>query len=361
MESCRLAVIGAGLIGAKHAALVRAHDLCRLVGISDTDPGRRAVAEQLGVPFYHSVEELLESKRPDGAIIATPNARHAPVAVACTRRGVHVLVEKPIADTLQSARSIIDAAGESGISVLVGHHRRHNPLVAKARELVRGGALGRLVGVSALWTLLKPDDYFRVAWRREHPGGGPLLINLIHDLDSLRFICGDVASVYANCSSAARGYEVEDSLAISLSFESGALGTFLASDATPAVWSYEATTAENPLYYHVPENCYHFVGTAASLAFPRMELWRYAQENGRGWDHPLQSERLEVAGADPLVAQLAHFCRVIRGQEAPVIGAEEAAQSLALALAVRQSAARGSAVCPAEMMATEAEEHRPSV
>lgn len=346
MERVRIAVIGAGLIGARHAALVKAHEACELVGICDTDTARRRVAEALGVPFHTSADGLIERERPDGAIVATPNSAHAPACIACAERGVHVLVEKPIADTLDHARQIIAAASQHGISVLVGHHRRHNPLVQRTRELVRDGTLGTLIGFSALWTLLKPDDYFQAAWRRERPGGGPLLINLIHDLDSLRFICGEVRSVYARMNSFARGFPVEDSLSISLTMESGALGTILASDAAPAPWSYETTTTENPAYFHAAENCYHFVGTAGSLAFPRMELWRYPEGAARGWTHPLECRRIEVAVADPLQAQLEHFCRVVRGEQEPLIGPEDGTRSLAVALAAHESAETGAVIEP---------------
>ena len=349
MARVRIAVIGAGLIGAKHAKLVKAHEACELVGVCDTDPARRPVAEALRVRFSSSVAETIERERPDGAIIATPNSAHAPACVACAERGVHVLVEKPIADTLDNARQIIAAAGQHGISVLVGHHRRHNPLVGKTRELVRDGMLGTLIGFSALWTLLKPDDYFQAAWRRERPGGGPLLINLIHDLDNLRFICGEVKSVYARTSSAVRGLPVEDSLSISLTMESGALGTILASDAAAAPWSYEATTAENPAYFHAAENCYHFVGTGGSLAFPKMELWRYPGGAAHGWTHPLECLPLEIEAADPLEAQLEHFCRVIRAEEQPLIGPEDATRSLAVALAAQESTRAGTTVEPVEV------------
>jgi predicted dehydrogenase len=282
MQEVRLVVIGAGSMGTRHAELVRAHDACQLAGICDPDLTRRAVAEALGVPFYEDIDDLLQRERPSGAIIATPNAQHAAAAEACARHSVHVLVEKPIADTLNQAQRIIEAASHYGVSVLVGHHRRHNPLIMKTRELVQGGTLGKLVGVSVLWAILKPEEYFNDAWRCERPGGGPLLINLIHELDSLRFICGEVRDVYTHTSSAVRGFEVEDSLSISLTFENGALGTVLASDATPAPWSYEATTGENPRYFHTAETCYHFLGTSASLAFPRMELWQYAEGVPKG-------------------------------------------------------------------------------
>ena len=341
MQPERLAVIGVGLIGLRHAELIHAHPMASLVALCDVDPSRRAVADRFGVPFYTSVEELLERERPAGVVIATSNATHAEVAEMCAQHSIHLLIEKPIASTLEEARRIGDAAQAGGIRVLVGHHRRHNPLVQKSRELVQGGGLGRLTGVSLLWALLKPDAYFDVGWRRERPGGGPVLINLIHEVDSLRFICGEIEEVYARSSSAVRGLAVEDSVSISLTFANGALGTILASDATPAAWSYEATTGENPVYFRTQENCAHFLGTAASLAFPRMELWRYADESRQGWTEPLARSTIEVAGADPLPLQLAHFCRVIRGEETPLVDAEDATRSLAVALAVQESARTG--------------------
>jgi predicted dehydrogenase len=345
-----MAVVGVGQIGVKHAELVHAHHGCSLVGISDVDPVRKEVADALVVPFYGSAEELIRQERPSGVIIATPNARHAAVVESCARRSVHVLVEKPIAETLEQAQRIVETAGSRGTRVLVGHHRRHNPRVQKARELVRGGALGKLIGVSVLWALMKPDEYFDARWRRERPGGGPLLINLIHELDGLRFICGEISEVYARTSSAVRGFEVEDSLSISLSFENGALGTVLASDATPAAWSYEIATGENPMYFHAGENCYHFLGTSASLAFPRMDLWRYAGDDRKGWDHPLERSAIEIPAVDPLKTQLEHFCAVVRGEEPPIVDAQDGTRSLAVALAVRESARRGTAITPSALL-----------
>ena len=340
MKPVRLAVIGTGLIGRKHAELVNAHGTCTLVGTCDVDSSRRSVAEEFDVPFYQDVEELLERERPEGAIIATPNGLHSAIAEVCLKRSVHVLIEKPIADTLDEAHRIVKLADDTGIQVLVGHHRRYNPLIKKTRSIVKGGALGRLVAVSVLWALLKPADYYKVDWRCRPPGGGPTFINLIHDLDSLRFICGEIRQVYAQSSSTVRKLEVEDSLSITLSFENGALGSVLASDTTSSPWSYEATTGENPYYFHADENCYHFLGTLGSLAFPRMEVWRYADVAQRGWQYPMEKTRYKVAQADPLKSQLEHFCRVVRDEEIPLVDGREGTRSLAVALAVLESAQR---------------------
>ena len=340
MKPVRLAVIGGGVIGRKHGELIAAHETCSLAGICDTDSTRRSLADGFNVPFYRDIEVLLEREQPEGAIIATPNGSHAALAEICARRSVHVLIEKPIADSLDGARHIVQAANEAGIHVLVGHHRRHSPLIQKARSIIQGGALGKLVAVSMLWALMKPAEYYAVDWRCKPPGGGPTFINLIHELDSLRFLCGEIREVYAQASSAVRKLNVEDSLTISLSFENGALGSVLASDATPSPWSYEATTHENAHYFHTDENCYHFFGALGSLAFPRMELWRYADGDKMGWQHAMAKARQQVTRVDPLKSQLEHFCRVVRGEEKPIVDGRDGTRSLAAVLAVLESVQR---------------------
>ena len=344
MTPARLSVIGVGAVGRKHARLIDAHHDCSLVGICDVDVTRRSVAEELNVAFYRDVEELIEQQAPEGVVIATPTEQHAPVAEICSRRSIAVLIEKPIADTHERALRIAETADDTGSQVLVGHHRRHNPLVQQARSIVAGRSIGTLVGVSVLWALMKPSDYFEVDWRCRRPGGGPTLINLIHELDSLRFICGEIRRVYGHASSMVRGLDVEDSLSISLAFENGALGSILASDTTPSPWSYEATAHENPDYFSTDENCYYFLGTQASFAFPRMQIWRHVDKEHVGWQHPLEQIVRPVTSVDPLVAQLEHFCRVIRGKEQPIVDAHDAARSLAAAMAVLESIEHGVSV-----------------
>lgn len=337
-ENLKLAVIGAGLIGQKHVGLIANGNAAKLVGICDADASRSLLAEQFQAPFFQSVEALLTQAKPDGVIIATPNHAHASVAETCAAHGVHLLVEKPIAENRADAERIIQAAAVAGVQVLVGHHRRHNPLISEARKLIQEGVIGRLIGVNVLFTIRKPDDYFQVTWRTQRPSGGPALINLIHDVDSLRFICGEISQVFAQSSSAVRGFAVEDSLVATLNFTSGALGTILLSDAAVAPWSYEATTGENPFYFRTNEDCYHFVGTHGSLAFPSLRMWHYSNAQHVGWQHPLVNAQHTVETADPLVRQLEHFCRVIRGEEAPFVSAIDGTRSLSVIQALLESA-----------------------
>jgi predicted dehydrogenase len=327
----RIAVVGAGQFGRKHIETIRNEPQCQLVAVVDP-----LSPKDLGVQVFSDHQQMLNQVKPQGVIIATPNALHVPVGLACVERGVPVLVEKPVADTVALANQLVAAAERARVPLLVGHHRRHNPLVEKAREIVQGGGIGRLVAVAALWLLQKPDDYYDVAWRRE-AGGGPLLINCIHDVDDLRFICGEIEDVRAMTSNATRRFPVEDSAAITLRFSNGALGTVTLTDAAAAPWAWELTSGEYAFYPRAPENCYFFAGTEGSLGFPKLELWKYAGR--KGWYAPLSKQTVEVTSEDSQARQLRHFCRVIRGEEAPRSSGADATRTLAVVEAIKQAAA----------------------
>ena len=337
MPTIKIAIIGAGVIGRKHAETVTNSSRCSLVGICDINPEHRQLADELGVPFYKSVSDLLKNERPEGAIVATPNGQHASAAEICAKYSVHALIEKPIADTIESARNITRLENDSGIKILIGHHRRHSPLVIKAREVIRSGKLGKLVAASMMWTLLKPPEYFDQQWRTKRPEGGPVLINLIHEIDILRFTCGEISQVYAQASSNARNLEVEDSLNISVSLKDGAVASIIASDSAPSPWSYESTTHENSHYFHTNENCYHFFGTQGSLAFPTMEFWNYPDMKLSGWQYPMEKSEISADRTDPLINQLNHFCDVIVGRTDPAVTSSDATKSLSVVLSVLKS------------------------
>lgn len=343
MPPLKIAVIGAGLIGQKHIELVASNPDCVLAAVCDGTPAASGLADQHNAPFFQDLNQLLAVQPLDGAIIAAPTNLHAPLTLACAERGVHVLIEKPISSTLTEADQIIQAAERNRIKVLVGHHRRHNALVQEAHRIVASGALGKLVAVSALFTLYKPDDYFNIRWRTER-GGGPILINLIHDIDNLRYICGEISSVYAAVSSGVREFQVEDTASLTLQFENGALGAVLVSDTTPSPWSYELTSGENPVYPNYPQDCYRFLGTRGSLAFPSLTLWHYSPSVVPGWHQPLLREQVTVPHDNALIAQLEHFCQVIRGETPPLVSAQEGKQTLAVTLAALDSADRAAPV-----------------
>ena len=333
----RIAVAGLGLIGRAHARLVRDCPGTRLAAIVDPRDEAREAAANLGAPWHPDLDALLATDRPDGVVLATPNALHVAGALACIAAGIPVLVEKPLADDVAGARRIAEAARAAGVPVLVGHHRRHSPLMARAREIVASGRLGRITAVNGLCWFRKPDAYFEAApWRRE-PGGGVVLINLVHVVDDLRNLCGDVAEVQAVASSAARGFPVEDTAAVILRFANGALGTLSISDAVTAPWSWEMTSGENPAYPRTSEACYLLGGTEGSLSVPRLEVWRHGDE--RAWFGPLTTQRAIAPDTDPLGLQVLHFRDVVRGAR-PLIDADEGAKTLETTLAVLAAAAQ---------------------
>lgn len=336
----RLAVAGAGVIGRAHALRIAAQAGCRLVGLADPSPAAAEVAAAHAVPLFPALAPLLDAVKPDGVVLATPNALHVAGALECIERHVPVLVEKPVADTDDDARRLVDAEAAGRVPVLVGHHRRYSPVLEAACEVVAGGRLGRIVTVNGSATFRKPDRYFSDAPWRRRPGGGPILINLVHEIDNLRMLLGDIVQVQALASSAARGFEVEDTAAIALRFASGVLGTFLLSDAAASPRSWEQTAGENTAYdRHLDEDCYVIAGTQGSLGVPTLRLRTASGE--AAWDAPLRTERLAVPPADPLERQLAHFCTVIRGEATPRVSAADAARTLRATLAVARSAAAG--------------------
>jgi predicted dehydrogenase len=338
----RIAVIGAGLIGRKHLGILKEDPAFEVAGIADPSPQAEAYARENGFAYYAKAEALLDKVKPDGVVIANPNALHRETALLCIARKIPALVEKPIADTLADARVIVEAAAKANVPVLTGHHRRHNPIMQAARDFVASGALGNVVAATGTWLHRKPDDYFDVTWRRE-AGGGPILINAIHDIDCLRMVVGEIESVQATASSKIRGWPVEDTAAAVLRFANGALGTFIVSDAAPSPWNWEATSRESAITPSEFENCFLVAGTRGSLSIPLLQHWCYDKPEG-AWADPLTRRTLPVRHADPYPLQLHHFARVIRGAERPVIDATEGAHTLAATLAIAESAKTGCTV-----------------
>lgn len=335
----RIAVIGAGLIGQVHIGHVARE--ARLSAVVDPSDSAADLAAHHAVPHRRSIAETIAADRPDGAIIATPTPLHVTNAMACIEAGIPVLVEKPIGDTLPEAEAMVQAAERAGVAVLVGHHRRYNPIIRKAKALIDGGALGRLVSVNALCWLYKPDDYFAPDWRRA-PGAGPVLTNLIHDIDLLRHLCGEIDRVQTQYSSATRGFEIEDTAVSTLAFANGALGTLTVSDSAVAPWSWELTAAENKAYPATGQACYMISGTRGALEIPTLRVW--SQGDSPSWWAPIDARREDVAAEDPLALQIRHFCDVIAGRAAPLVTGREGVRTLGVIHAMQRAARHGASI-----------------
>ena len=335
----RIAVIGAGAIGLTHCQAIAATEGFALAGVADPFDAGAALAARFGATHYRDHRALLEAERPDGAIVATPNETHLPIALDCLAAGVPAIVEKPLANSLVEAETLLAAERRTGVPVLVGHHRRHHPFLQRAREIVAAGELGRLVCISATACLMKPDDYFAPAWRRTPGVGGAFLINLIHEIDLLRFVCGEIVALSAFASSATRGLAVEDTGAITFVFEGGALGSLVVSDTAAGPWSWDLSAGDSPRFPVHDVNSHRFVGTEAALTLPRLEVWRH--EGARDWTAPMAMTRDPTVREDPYVRQIRHFRAVVQEGAATHVGAIEGARNLAVMEAVRQSVETG--------------------
>ncbi|MDR3451465.1 MAG: Gfo/Idh/MocA family oxidoreductase [Rhodoferax sp.] len=343
MSKTRLAVIGAGVIGRTHIDRICRSGNLTLAGIADPSEAGQVLARSLNVAWFNDYRSLLDTAKPQGAIVATPNATHVEIATDCLRRGIPALIEKPVADTVAEAQHLVSAQAQFRTPVLVGHHRRHNPINRRARDILRDGHLGRVVAASAFAMFLKPDAYFDVEWRRQ-AGGGPILINLIHDIDMLRFLVGEIVSVQAVASNAVRGFEVEDTAAAVLRFANGALGTVMVSDAGTSPWCWDFCAGEQIQYPRQNVQSHFITGTQGSLSLPDLALWNYRGE--RHWHAEMTREQTAGHQGDPYECQLQHFKAVIDGSETPLCSALDGLRTLQATLAVREAAATGqSASC----------------
>ena len=341
----RIAVAGAGMIGLRHIDEIRKSGCARLSAIVDPSPKAAEVANRENVPLYRTLEELIARDRPDGIVLATPNAMHVEQALQCVAEGIPVLVEKPLAHTLAEGTRLVEAAERVKAKLLVGHHRRHSPILHKAVETIRSGILGPIVAVMGSAVFYKPDadGYFDGpnAWRKE-TGGGPILINMIHEVGNLRAMIGEIVAVEAFTSNATRKFAVEDTAAMALRFENGALGTFLLSDTAASPRSWEQTSRENKAYPTYPdEDAYVVMGANGSLAVPTMRVKYYDRREERSWFKPFKEKTIPLERADPLALQIRHFAAVIRGEAEPLVTGRDGLQNLRVTEAIVEAARTG--------------------
>jgi len=336
-DRIRIAVVGAGDIGRRHMQAIAGNEKCSLCAIVDPMENGPLASRQFGAPFFSDIVGMIDAIEPDGVVIAAPNSLHVSLADLCIDRRIPILIEKPITENVASAYALAARAEANGVPVLVGHHRRHNPVVRRAHQIIDQGTLGEIAAVSATWMVRKPEEYFAVGWRKE-PGGGPILINLIHDIDNLRHLVGEIVAVQAVASNRWRGYPVEDTAAVILNFACGALGAIVLSDATPSPWSWELTAGEVTSYAYpkVAADCYLIAGSLAAMALPSLRIWRH--DGQQSWRSPLIESRLPVEEADPLALQISHFLEVIQAGRPPLVGALDAARTLEVTLAVTEAA-----------------------
>lgn len=334
-----IAVVGAGIIGRTHLAAIAAAEGFTISGIVEPGPNGQEVAARYGTRLYAGFDAMLD-ERPDGVVIATPNESHVDLAVRTVEAGIPAIVEKPVATTVAEARRLLAAMTAAGVPVMTGHHRRFNPIILKARDLVASARFGHLVQGSVLCSLRKEDAYFDVEWRRTPGVGGPLLINMIHEIDLLRFLFGEIETVTGITSNRERGLEVEDTAGAILTFRDGGVVTLSVSDAACGPWAWDISAGENLARFPAHKVQSHFfAGSAAGLSLPDLAVWTHPGE--KTWYDEMQSAKETVTAADSYIAQVRHFGDVIAGTADPRCSALDGARNLAVIDAIKASSASG--------------------
>lgn len=241
-KKLRIGMIGCGEIAYKATGhSIRASTNAEMVVAMDpVEEVARSFGEAFGVEATTGVDAVLSSPDVDAVVISTPHYLHAPLTIAAARAGKHVMVEKPIACTLEQADAMIAACRKAGVLLAVNLVSRYDPDAAQAKEWIAQGAIGKIIACKFHAASNKPDSYWtggytgrvQTVWRKskEQSGGGMLIMNLVHDIDRFRYITGlEAVRVYAEYDTYATDVEVEDFITLSIRYDNGAIGNLMAS------------------------------------------------------------------------------------------------------------------------------------
>ena len=307
----RVGVVGVGMMGQHHVRVYS--ELARegkveLVGIADANFERaKELAKKYGTIPYADYRDLAR-KNLDAVDIAVPTSLHREVALEFMNRGTSVLVEKPIADTIENAEAIIRAAEERGVTLMVGHIERFNPAVLKLKELIERGELGKVVTVSA-------KRVGPMAARIRDVG---IIVDLgVHDIDVISFLFGEpVRTVYARAGNVLHPAGVEDHALITLGFDDGT-----------------GIVETNWLTPHKTRTL-NVVGTGgiAYMDYIEQSLKLYNNE----WIKEAKIEKRE-----PLRNEIEHFIECVERGERPIVDGEAGLHALKVALLAQESAKSG--------------------
>ncbi len=325
----KMIVMGAGLIGKRHIEQISAHPDCHLVAVIEPNT---SLHNDTDITYLSDIDEVDEAI--DGVVIATPTGLHFEHAIAAADRGWHMLIEKPVCASPEQASALADYLEGKSLVCLIGHHRRYHNSIAVLKHAITEGMIGQPVGSSLIWSVRKPDAYFAGNWRQSD--GSPIMINIIHDVDLMRFVLGDIDEITGFGSAATRAQGRVETGALALRFASGVCGTILFSDAAPSPWGFEAGTAENPNIAPSHQDMWWITGTKASISFPSLTLWSASDS----WGQAQSRTSLPYQPTIPLTAQLEHFCDAISGKTAPMITVADAARSLDITFQIEQMLAK---------------------
>jgi predicted dehydrogenase len=338
-KNIKIAVVGMGLMGSQHLKAIKLSKKATIHSIVDINKSSSLLAKKFKVPFYRNYQELLTNNKPDAVIIATPNQFHEKHTSEFLKSKIPVLLEKPIADNIKSAKKIINNSKKNKTQLLIGYHRRHNTIASALKGKIDSNQLGKIVSVNVMCWLYKHKDYYKEKWRTMK-GGGPLGINLVHDIDLICYLLGPVKYVQASTSNQVRRYKVEDTAVVNLIFTSGVLCTLNISDTIVAPWSYELTAGENPAYPITNQSSYYIGGTKGSIQFPNLKQW-YNKKERSWWKEIYHKDESTRSSRYTLVNQIDHLCDVVRAKTKPKISGNDGLISLKIFDAILKSSKSG--------------------
>jgi predicted dehydrogenase len=337
MSNINIAIVGAGMIARYHAEAIRSTPGARLVAVHRADTARpEETAAQFGVPCEPNYDALLARADIDLVCICTPSGLHARQAIAAARSGKHVLVEKPMALTLEDADAMIAACRDAGVQLGIALQRRTDPIFRSVRAAVEDGRMGKMVLGSVNIPYQRTQEYYESAdWRGTWAldGGGALMNQGIHLVDLLLWYMGDLVEVTARADTLSHNIEVEDCLVATLRFANGALG------------SIAATTDAAPGFPHRVE----VYGDRGGVQLEGEGIARWGVEG----DAPetAQAPASAGAGASPGGISVAGHTRImtdmveaIRNNRPPLVPGAEGRRSLQAVLAIYEAARSGQAV-----------------
>ena len=327
-KKMRFAVIGCGRIAPKHAESIVALEEAELVAVCDIVPEKaQAFADKYGAKPYTSYEEMLANEDLDVVTIATESNLHAPIGIAAARAGKHVMVEKPMAMTLESADELIRTCKEAGVKLAVIHQNRFNKSIKLMHKALEEGRFGNLTHGQATVRWNRDDNYYAQApWRgTKLQDGGVLMNQSIHNIDLLQWTFGPVESVFGYTRTAMRKIEMEDIGTAVIKFKSGALGII------------EAASTIYPKNIEETLNVFGETGSViiGGIAVNRIENWEF----------PGSEEEKELIFASqendpPDVYGFGHreiisdMIEAIRQDRSPAIPGEEGRKALEIILAI---------------------------
>jgi 1,5-anhydro-D-fructose reductase (1,5-anhydro-D-mannitol-forming) len=326
----RWGLIGASTIGREWmAAAIAAQPDSTVAAVASSSPERaRRYADELGIPTaYGSVADLLAEPTIDAVYISTTNEWHEPQVLEAVAAGKHVLCEKPLALSLDSARRMVEASAAAGVVLGTNHHLRNAATHRKIRELIQTGAIGRPLAARVFHAVYLPPHL--QSWRIDRPdaGGGVILDITVHDADTLRFALGDevteVTAMTANQGMGRAG--LEDAVMGVMRFRNGVIAQFHDAFTAPhASTGFEVHGTEGSLYGR-DVMTQRPVGTVS--------MRREGNEEEVPVDHENLYER-----------SVRCFNAAIRGEGEPAATGADGVQSLAVAIAVREAAETGQTV-----------------